>query len=243
MDAIIDLFEGLERMSPGSVATTCQAIARATQGRTWRSLVEFGCGRGISTMLLAEETFAKITAIDTCGAFLQQLQVEAASRGYADRVHIRQQSMDTTWPRGTSFDAVWCEGSVYSIGLENALRLWHPLLRPGGVLAVSDLVWLTDSPDAEVDAYWKREGVALRSRGEVEQLLPEHGFRLLSSFVFPDSDWQNYYGPISERLATWVDSYADRKEAELVAAAFEEEMAMYSRFGQQYGYVFFLAEV
>ncbi|MBF4390639.1 class I SAM-dependent methyltransferase, partial [Vibrio anguillarum] len=53
-----------------------------------------------------------------------------------------------------SFDAIWAEGCVYIMGMENALKQWKPLLKDNGVLMVSDLVWLTDSPNEETKQYW-----------------------------------------------------------------------------------------
>ncbi|NJN64772.1 MAG: hypothetical protein HC882_07760 [Acidobacteria bacterium] len=47
---------------------------------------------------------------------------------------------------GTGFDVIWAEGSAYSIGFETALRRWRPLLRPGGCLVVTELVWFVGEP-------------------------------------------------------------------------------------------------
>jgi SAM-dependent methyltransferase len=40
-----------------------------------------------------------------------------------------------------SFDLIWSEGALYNIGIENALRICHGLLHPGGYLAFTDAVW------------------------------------------------------------------------------------------------------
>ena len=47
---------------------------------------------------------------------------------------------------GSGYDLVWAEGSAYSIGFENALALWRTLLRPGGCLVVTELVWFCEHP-------------------------------------------------------------------------------------------------
>jgi SAM-dependent methyltransferase len=44
------------------------------------------------------------------------------------------------------WDMIWAEGSAYIIGVERAMRDWRRLLRPGGVLVFSEMVWRTDAP-------------------------------------------------------------------------------------------------
>ena len=46
----------------------------------------------------------------------------------------------------------WSEGALSNIGIENALRIRHGLLRPGGSLVFTDAVWIKENvPD---EAWW-----------------------------------------------------------------------------------------
>lgn len=242
MEAIFDLFQGLERMSPGSRETTEKAFELLSHGRTVASIVEFGCGRGIATLPLAEISSAAITAVDNYLSFLQQLEERAAEQGLTPQISVAQRSMDQPWPDDSKFDVIWCEGAVYNIGLPQALELWQPLVSSPGAIGVSDLVWLTEKPDAEVAAFWQSQGVSLRSHEESKMLFASHGWKLMDSFLLPDRDWQNYYQPLSQRLSNWISDYPQKEEAQQVASLFAEEMRIYERFGHQYGYVFYLAE-
>lgn len=242
MEAMIDLFLGLERMSPGSRETTAKAFQIAAQDHDIRTVVEFGCGSGISTLELARLSGASVVAIDNSSPFLEQLKQKIAQSGLAPQVQVREQSMDAAWPKGTQFDLIWCEGSAYAIGVENALRLWRPLLSPGGRIALSDLVWIDPNPDAEVQQYWTNQGVTLGYASDTRALFETHGYEMMGDFVFPDRDWQNYYQPLKNYLPQWKSAYSDPENAGIVDQMFQEEIRMYDQFGAQYGYAFFIAQ-
>ncbi len=242
MEAMIDLFLGLERMSPGSSETTAKGWKIASQGHAIEKIVEFGCGSGVSTMELAKLSGAKMIAVDNCEPFLVQLQQKVDQAGLGKQVQLQTQSMDADWPEATQFDLIWGEGSAYAIGVENALRQWRKLLPLGGRIALSDLVWIDPNPDTEVQQYWKEQGATLRYQEETRALFHANGFTILDDFVFADRDWQNYYQPLKAYLPQWKSAYSDAENAELVAQMLLEEIEMYERFGTQYGYAFFIAE-
>ena len=54
--------------------------------------------------------------------------------------------------RPESLDLIWSEGALYNLVIENALRVCHGLLRPGGHLAFTDEVWRKENPPPEVKA-------------------------------------------------------------------------------------------
>jgi len=242
MEAIIDLFLGLSRMAPGSQQTTAQAYQIAAKYHAIERIVEFGCGSGAATISLAKLSGAHITAVDNAGPFLSQLRQKVEQAGLADQVDVLEQGMDVAWPEGTVFDLIWCEGSAYAVGVEKALRQWRDLLRPGGRIAWSDLVWIDPNPDEEVRQYWQEQGEILRYRHETIRLASACGYRMIDDFVFPETDWQNYYEPLRKHLPKWKSEYSDPEKAGMIAQIFQEEMRMHDRFGSQYGYAFFIAQ-
>jgi len=242
MEAIVDLFLGLQRMSPGSQETTAKAFQIAAQDRAFQAIVEFGCGSGVSTIPLAQLSGAAITAVDNAGPFLAQLQQKIDQAELGQQVTVREQSMEAPWPEGTQFDLIWCEGSAYVMGVENALRQWRELLPPGGRIALSDLVWTSPNPNAKIQAYWQNQGATLCYPDDRRAEFVSHGYQIVDDFIFSDRDWKNYYEPVRERLLEWESAYSDPENAGIVAQMFQEEMSMYDQFGAQYGYAFFIAE-
>ena len=62
-------------------------------------------------------------------------------------------------------DLIWAEGSIYVMGIERALAMWRPWLRPAGCVAFSDFAWWTDVPSEEPSRFWAiREEIEIARR-------------------------------------------------------------------------------
>ena len=66
-----------------------------------------------------------------------------------------------------TFDLIWAEGSAYIMGFSSAVAAWRPLLKRGGCLAVTELVWLTEDKPIEAEEFFGREYPAMTSRDDV----------------------------------------------------------------------------
>ncbi len=65
----------------------------------------------------------------------------------------------------------------------------------------------------------------------------------MSHFSLPAADWlDSFYAPIEARLEKLRAKYSGRSEALAVVEDFQEEIDMYRRYGEYYGYVFFIAQ-
>ncbi len=76
-----------------------------------------------------------MTAIDIHRPFLAQLTAAAAAAGLSQFIETRELSMDALDYPSESVDLMWSEGVVFILGVAEALRLWRPMLKPGGILA------------------------------------------------------------------------------------------------------------
>jgi SAM-dependent methyltransferase len=96
---------------------------------------------------------------------------------------------------------IWAEGSAYIIGVERAMRDWKRLLRPGGVLVFSEMVWRTDAPSDALRAYWASEYPAMtRVPVRLEQA-KRAGYRVLGHFDMGREAMDSYYQPLEARVA------------------------------------------
>jgi SAM-dependent methyltransferase len=121
------------------------------------------------------------------------------------------------------WDVIWSEGSAYIIGVESALRNWRPLLRPGGVLVFSEMVWRTETPSEELRAYWASAYPAM-TRVPVRLAQSKRaGFRVLGHFDMGREAMDTYYRPLEARVA----EMEQRLEGTRVLEDLRAELAAY----------------
>jgi len=233
------LHEGLLCQSPGSRASTERAFGFVPRLPESAQILDLGSGPGRQTFDLAALTPARITAIDLLPRFIDGLNRGATERGIADRVVGRVGSMAEIDPHPGGYDLIWCEGAVYNMGFEEALRSWPRWLAPGGCIGLSEVTWLTpDRPRAARD-FWQAEYPAMQSHAENLACIASLGYEVLGTFPLPPEDWSAYYDPLDARIEQMREGETDsQKLAALDEAAGEARLYRESR--GAYGYVFYV---
>jgi len=230
---LLELFEPTPRQGPGSVETTRRALRLLPAALRIERVLDLGCGTGGSTLVLAEDTGAHVTAVDRHPPFLATLRARAAERGLADRITTLAADMGDTGSLGSGFDLIWAEGSAFSIGVENALRRWRPLLGPGGCLVLTELVWFVAEPAERARAFFADEYPDMRDEATRIEQARSAGYDVLESFRLPPGDWHAYFAGVEESLRSAI---ARRGEL-AIYAALKEEREIYEACGDDYGYV------
>ena len=195
-----EVHAGLERQGPGTRECAAKALGLAAPLPPTGRALDLGCGPGLQTVELAEMLPGwQVAGIDSHPPFIEELRASAAERGLTERVQATVGDMAEPQVGGR-FDLVWSEGAAYIVGFEEALTRWRRLLREGGRIALTEAVWLTDSPPAVVRENW-REYPAMADVESRRQTIRDLGFRLLGDFTLPEQAWwQHYYGPMEARL-------------------------------------------
>lgn len=238
-EIFFEVHSGLPREAPGDDASTLRALKMMADLPPSPRILDIGCGPGAQSILLARETGARVTAVDTHQPFLDEAQRRAREAGLAERVITRNQSMDALdFPAG-SFDAIWCEGAAYIMGVARALRAWQKLLKPRGYLAFTDAVWLTDNPAPEALAFWEASYPAMQNIADLLVACAAAGYEILGQFVLPESSWmENYYKPMEARIEALREKYRDNPPALLALDEEQAEIEIYRKYHDAYGYAF-----
>jgi len=233
----------LPREAPGSDASTLRALAKLPGLPAAARILDIGCGPGTQTLALARASQASLTAVDTHQPFLDDLARRAAQAGLAERVQALNVSMfELNFAQ--PFDLIWSEGAIYIIGFERGLREWRSLLKPGGLIAVTEISWLKPDPPEAARGFWE---AAYPEMATVEQnlaRLARAGYRSLGHFTLPEQDWwENYYHPMAARIELLREKYRHNPAAQAVLDAEYAEIDLYRQFSAWYGYVFYLGQV
>jgi SAM-dependent methyltransferase len=237
-EALFRLFEGLPRQGPGSDACTREALRRVPALPAAPRVLDLGCGGGRSALVLAAALRTRVVAVDNHQPFLDQLRAAARERGLEDLVEVRCADMAAPGVPAGSVDLLWSEGAIYLLGFEQGLRLWRPLLAPGGCLAVSECSWLSADRPAAAAAFFAQGYPGMAGIKENVLRARAAGFEMLDHFTLPPAAWEEYYAPFEERMARLAPE-ADRALAAVIAET-RREIELFRRYGDAYGYVFYL---
>ena len=142
-----------------------------------------------------------------------------------------------------SLDLIWSEGAIYNMGFTRGVRAWWRFLRPGGVLAVSEITWLRPDPPGDVKQHWESEYPEIGTASQKIAVLEGAGYDLQGYFVLPPSCWiRNYYEPTEKRMDGFLKRHPDEPEAAELVEMERQEAAMYKRCVKIYSYGFYVAK-
>ncbi len=239
-----ELFEGAPRQGPGNFDATKQALEMCRGLPEKPRILDIGCGVGAQTFDLAELTNGEIDAVDNHQPMLERLRGSAEARKLATRIHTHHGDMNDLaalhLPQ-QGYDLVWSEGAIYNMGFENGLRAWRSYLRPGGCLAVSDMVWLRPGAPEECRAYLLKLLPDLDDREAQRKIARDAGYEILGDFALPQECWTtHFYVPLAERIQPMRTKYPNNPECEAVLEDLRIEIEMYDKYGAYYGYQFLI---
>jgi SAM-dependent methyltransferase len=192
-EAFFTLHRDLPREGPGLAEDVIWAL-----GHAWsrRHVIDAACGPGADTVTLAEALpDAQITGIDRQAHFVAAAQARVT--GLGPRVTVAQGDLrDLTGP----VDFIWCAGAVYIVGIEAALAAWRSVLAPGGRVAFSEPVLLTDPPDPVAGDFWSDEGQTVGAEAAILARIEGAGWRVIATRIVCGAAWSDYYGPMQARI-------------------------------------------
>lgn len=238
-----ELYESLPRQGPGNRDCAAKALALCRDLPPAPTVLDLGCGVGGQTLHLAELLpSGSIVALDRHAPSIERLRATVEARGLAERVRPVVGDMADLDLPPASFDLVWSEGALYNIGLENALRICHGLLRPGGYLAFTDAVWRKENPPPELKGGFEEDYPAMGRAADVLAAIEDCGFSLIDHFTLPDEAWwDDFYTPMRRRIEELRSRYADAAEALDILDQLAQEPEMHRKHSDYYAYRFFVA--
>jgi len=243
LQLLVDLHQDGPRQGPGGDDETRLAVALSgLKELADLNIADIGCGTGASTLVLADELDAQITAVDFLPEFLARLDEAAERAGVADRITTLSASMEALAFEEAAYDAIWAEGAIYNLGFAAGVKAWRRYLKPGGVLAVSELTWLTEHRPEELQTHWAREYPEVDTASAKMAVLEGLGFSPIGYFPLAEHCWlDNYYRPMQQRFPAFLDRHENSPAARAIVAAEEEEISLYERHSSFVSYGYYIA--
>ncbi len=239
-----EAFENMERLGPGDESSTLNAVKCIDTTRKVK-ILDVGCGVGTHSFLIANAfENVEITAIDNSQDFIDKLNSRADELNLSTRVVGVCMSMFEMTFEDCSFDYIFAEGSIYIAGFTNGLADWKRLLKPKGMLICSELSWITAVPSAKPQMYWNTNYPQIADIDTKVNQAKESGYNLVEYFTLPKHAWtDNYYVPLQHNLDKMKCRYDTNEEALEVVAIIQDEIDLYTQFGTEYSYVFYLLQL
>lgn len=240
---LIDLHKRAARQGPGGEGETIMAMELAMLDPSAPlKIADIGCGTGASTLQLARWLNAQITAVDFLPEFIEVLKANAENASLTDKIKPLVGSMEDLPFDDETYDVIWSEGAIYSMGFEKGITEWQRFLKPGGVLAISEITWTTHHRPGELQRHWDAEYPEIATASAKMSVLEKNGYSPMGYFVLPEHCWlENYYRPLQNSFTEFLARQSSSEAAQAVVESERKEIALYEKYSGYYSYGFYVA--
>ncbi|MCL1914764.1 MAG: class I SAM-dependent methyltransferase [Eubacteriaceae bacterium] len=242
MDLLIETHVALERQGPGSSEMTLKALGFVDDNLgTDACILDLACGTGGQTMALAKNTGCDIIGLDINPAFIGAFNDNAKKLSLEGRVRGVVGSMTDIPYQKESFDLIWSEGAIDSIGFENGIGYWSGFLKQGGFLAVTCPSWFSNRRPAQIEKFWGEAVGGLGTVSENISAIDRTGYSFIAAFTLPEKCWTDgYFAPRTAAAEELRTKYPGNKTVETYIEEDKYEVELFSKHQQHYGYVFYI---
>ena len=239
-DPIELLFEGMEKLGPGSNTHT-RHVLQLLPKQQFHVIVDAGCGTSRQTMVLAKELGTLVHAVDSYEPFLGDL----TRRSKEVRIEhlIKTHCMDMKDIPGVlqHIDLLWSEGAAYNIGFPNALATWASAIKPKGFAVVSEMSWLRKQVPNAVIEFFLSGYPNMHSIQQNITIAENAGYRVLTTYTLSKEAWlEGYYDVLEPRANALVD-HLDSSIRDFAVETLKE-IEIFRSSEDSYGYVIYVLQ-
>jgi ubiquinone/menaquinone biosynthesis C-methylase UbiE len=213
------VLEEIEQVRAGFLKYTRKAFLKLPQLENPR-ILDIGCGSGVPTIELAKLSGGEVTGIDIDQSCIDEFNRKIKEENLGNRVKALNLSLSEMKFPDETFDVVWSEGVVGSIGFETSLKDWRRLLKHDGYLVI----------------HYQVSRVA-----DVLPRIPQLGYSLADTVLLPvDAWWAEFYEPIEEKMDTLLHKYRNNTDALKLLNQYKTELNMVKKNPSNFSCAFYI---
>jgi SAM-dependent methyltransferase len=219
MPDFLRTYANQEYLTPGA-AETVELIARNVDPSSDSVLVDVAAGKGEAACTLAGRFACRVLAVEPYDAFVNYAAAKAWHWNLRDLVTVLRADGRRLPIRDASCDAAYCIGGPSIVGLEACLAELARVVKPGGHVVLSDIVWRS-KPSPPLGPEWRYlAGVEPKPLlDEYVRFVADAGLTAPDAHLHERSDWEDYFRPMLQvaeeaRIGTPADPFfADEIES------------------------------
>lgn len=190
------LYSKQEYMTPGA-AETVELIADRAHPGEGSLLVDVAAGKGEAACTLAGRFACRVVAVDLYDPFVNYAAAKAWHWNLRDLVTVLRADGKRLPMPDRVCDAAYCIGGPSIVGLEPCLAELARVVRPGGHVIVSDIVWRT-KVQTPLGSEWKYVATIepKLTAEEYAAAIEATGLRVERVHLHDRTAWEEYFRPM-----------------------------------------------
>ncbi len=196
MTELLRTYAKQEYLTPGA-AETVELIAEAVSPGEDALLLDVAAGKAEAACALAGRFACRVLAVDLYDPFIHYAAAKAWHWNLRDLVAVLRADGKRLPVRDAVCDAAYCIGAPSIVGLEPCLAELARVVKPGGHVIVSDIVW-RQKPDGGLspDWGWLAQADPRLTRDEYVADVEAAGLRVERVHTHDRSAWEEYWRPM-----------------------------------------------
>jgi ubiquinone/menaquinone biosynthesis C-methylase UbiE len=213
------VLEEIEQVRAAFLKYTRKAFLRLPRLEKPR-ILDIGCGSGVPTLEIAKLSDGEVTGIDVDQSCLDELNRKINEEALSNRVEaINLSVFEMKFPDET-FDVIWSEGVINTVGFERGLKEWRRLLKHNGYLVIHYQI--------------------TRAADSISRL-PQYGYSLADTVPLPeDAWWTEFYKPLEEKMSALLHKYRNSSDALKLLKQYKSEMNMVKKNPRNFRAAFYI---
>lgn len=232
----------LERQAPGSEAETNKVLDVLSLLPTEPyTIVTHHCGTGALPLELATQYQGTVIAVDPRAELLDEFLTKSETMKLQATIQATTDDVVELPLVKGSVDVVWSQSPNNESSFERVIQHWHSMLKPSGVIVLTELIWFNETKPLALTSYFKTANIDIASLEERLEQLEANGYEVLRGDILPeDCHTTKYYQPMSDLFESFMDEF-NTPAAVGVVAELKQEISIYNKYKEEYGYAVLIA--